>query len=254
MKKTILTLFLIVTGVAVAISQTTNNYVVKTVTQKDIVYLYMNPREYGLLSEIGKNALIKRETREINVKSVYVINGHNGELWQKEDDGMVTLVDSWDMDKAELVTAPNNKPTSGRSLQRPWFFNISGALGTAKSNDVSTINVYGYSRLGCYLLKGRWDMAINGLLGFTKTQNENKGSRISSFGLDTRVYILRGKAFNPYAGVGLAYSSNGGESSFTIPFSVGTSIPIKGKGCIDACYQYNKITKSTIIVGYTHMF
>ena len=253
MKKAILTLFLITTSVVAVMSQTTNNYVAHTVIHKDIVYLYMNPGEYGLLSEIGKNSLIKRETREINVKNVYVISGHNGELWQKED-GSVKMIDSWDMDKAETLLVSGKAPSTGRSLQRPWFFNISGAFGLVKSDGVSTINIYGYGRIGCYLLKGRWDLALNGLFGYSKIRGENEGTKSSSFGIDTRVYVLKGKAFNPFAGVGLAYSSSGGESSFTIPVSVGASIPIKGKGCIDVCYQYNKVTKSTIIVGYTHMF
>lgn len=253
MKKAILTLFLIATSVIAVMSQTTSDYVFRVVTHKDIVCIYMNPEEYGLLSEIGKNVLVKRETREISVKNVYVISGHNGELWQKED-GSVKMIDSWDMDKAEALSVSGNAPSTGRSLQRPWFFNISGAFGMVKSDGAFSINLYGYGRVGCYLLKGRWDIAVNGLLGYSTTKGSTGGIKSSSFGIDTRVYILKGKAINPFAGVGLAYSSSGGESSFTIPISAGASIPIKGKGCIDACYQYNKVTKSTIIVGYTHMF
>lgn len=236
-----------------AISQTTSNYVIRTEIHKGILYLYMDPVEYGRLSEIGKNTLIRTETREKDVKNVYVISGHTGELWQKTNE-LVKMVDSWDMDKAEALSVSGNPVSTGRSLQRPWFFNISGAWGFVKSGGSTTINIYGYGRLGCYLLKGRWDLALNGLLGYSKIRGENEGTKNSSFGIDSRVYILKGKAFNPFAGIGLAYSSSSGESSFTIPFSAGTSIPIKGNGCIDACYQYNKVTKSTIIVGYTHMF
>lgn len=253
MKKAILILFVMAISVTSSMSQTTNHYVIQTEPHDDIMYIYMDPIEYGRLSEIGKNALIKRETRENDVKNVYVISGHNRELWQKTN-GLVVMVDSWDMDTAESLLASGDSPSTGRSLQHPWFFNISGALGSVKSEGSSTISVYGYSRLGCYLFKGRWDLALNGLLGYSKIIGKNEGTKSSSFGIDTRVYILKGKVINPFAGVGLAYSSNGGESSLTIPVSAGASIPVSGKGCIDACYQYNKVTKSTIIVGFTHMF
>lgn len=253
MKKAILILLLVASCATAAMSQATSNYVIHSEIQKDILYLYMNPIEYGQLSDIGKNKIIERETRKNVVRSAYVIIGHKGELWQKTD-GAFVMVDSWDMDEAEALSVSSKKSSTGRSLERPWFFNISGAIGTIKSESSLLINIYGYGRVGCYLYKGRWDLAINGLFGYSKIRGEKEGSKSSSFGVDTRGYILKGKTVNPYAGVGLAYSSSGGESSVTIPISAGMSIPINGKGCIDACYQYNKVTRSTIIVGYTHMF
>lgn len=253
MKKVILILFVIAISVTSSMSQTTNHYVIQKESYNDIMCIYMDPVEYGRLSEIGKNALIKKETKEIEVKNVYVISGHKSELWQKTN-GSVVMVDSWDMDIAESLLTSGNTPTAGRSLQHPWFFNISGALGSVKSEGSSTFNIYGYGRLGCYLFKGRWDLAINGLLGYSTIKGREEGTSSSSFGIDTRVYILKGKAFNPFAGVGLAYSSSAGESSFTIPVSAGASIPVSGKGCIDVCYQYNKVTKSAFIVGFTRMF
>ena len=253
MKKAILTLFLIATCVISAMSQTVSNYVVHSEVQNDIMYLYMDPLEYERLSEIGKNTLVNRETKGNDVKSIYVISGHNGELWQNIN-GSVNMIDSWNMDKVEEFSVSGVASSTGRSLQRPWFFNISGALGSVKSDGAIAMNIYGCGRVGCYLLKGRWDLAVNGLLGYSKIRGSEEGFKSNSFGIDTRGYIMKGKAVNPFAGVGLAYSSSGGESSFTIPVSAGASIPIKGKGCVDACYQYNKITKSAIIVGYTHMF
>lgn len=234
-------------------SQTTDNYVVWVMEHKEIVYLYMNPLTYGQLSEIGKNALIERETKELNVKHIYVIIGHGGELWQKTND-MVKMIDSWDMDKPSLTLTPVHTSSKGRSLQHPWFFNISGAVGmNLPLEGKMSMNYNIYGRFGCYLLKGRWDLGLNLLLGYYKTAKESKGSFSNSISVDSRVYILKGKAVNPFAGLGLGYAFGSGQSSFTIPVSAGMSIPITKNGFIDLCYQYNNVTKSSFIIGYTYM-
>lgn len=257
MRKAILIMCLFVAALTSARSQTTDNYVVQIMEHKEIVYLYVNPLTYGQLSEIGKNTLIERETKELNVKHFYVINGHSGELWQKTN-GSVKLVDSWNMDKPSSTLTPVHTPSKSRSLQHPWFFNISGAFGMAvPKSSPTTITFSGYGRIGCYLLNDRWDLALNGLIGYNKivsiSDNINEDFFNGSIGVDTRGYVLKGKAVNPFVGMGLSYASSNGESSFTIPVSVGMSIPILGKSCLDVCYQYNKVTKSAIIVGYTYM-
>lgn len=236
-------------------SQTTNTYVAQFKEQENILYLYMNPPEYKWLSDISKVALINKEATKHDAQMVYVIYAYKGELWQKIN-GTMTMIDSWD--KESVTTLQDQKQNASiRSIQHPWFFNLSGALnhvdGGVTNDNPSRTFYNAYCRVGCYLLSGRWDFAINGNIGYSKTFNEIKGSYSNSIGVDSRVYILKGKSVNPFAGIGLAYASSGNDSSVTVPLTAGLSIPVKGKGCIEFCYQYNKVTKSAIIAGYTYM-
>lgn len=256
MKRVLLIFWMIVMSVISAMSQT-NNYVVQVEERESKVYVYTNPQEYVRLSDIGKTALLKKEASKYDVKTICVVCGNIVELWQL-DGNTLTKVDSWDKDS--VATLSGRQKTSAsyrRSLKHPWFFNFGGALNYNITDDVyttsSTLSYNAYGRLGFYLLKGRWDAAINCLIGYNKTKNDSKGSYSNSIGVDTRVYILRGKSINPFAGIGVAYAFGGGESSVTLPITAGLSIPVKGKGSIDFCYQYNKVTKSAFIVGYTYM-
>ena len=254
MKKVLLVLWLSISTVLNVMSQTSGNYVFYDEIHDNVLYLYMNPTEYSALSDTGKATLVKGEAKKHQVQTVYVICAYEGELWLMKN-GSMQKTDSWDKNTVSMLQG-NKKVASGRSLEHPWFFNISGAFDTPKSSLI-TFTVSGYGRIGCYLLNGRWDLALNCLIGYNKivsiTDNINEDIFNGSIGIDTRVNILKGKAVNPFAGLVLSYASSNGESSFTIPVSVGMSIPILGKSCLDVCYQYNKVTKSAIIVGYTYM-
>lgn len=236
-----------------AVSQTSGHCVIQTEKHDNILYLYMNPQEYGLLSDVNKTALIAQEAANHQVQTVYVISAYDGELWQMADNSM-TKIDSWNKETASLLPGAKNG-TSPRSLEHPWFLNFSGALsrrkdlGTGNSSQF-LFNTYG--RAGCYLYKGKWDLALNVMLGYQKNK-DSKGSFSGSIGVDSRVYFLKGKTVNPFAGIGLAYASSGGTSSFTLPISVGMSVPVRNKGCIDICYQYSKVTSSAFIAGFTYM-
>ena len=56
-----------------AMSQKPGQYVIYTEKHDNIVYLYMNPKEYRLLSDISKTALTEREAVKNQVQTVYVI-------------------------------------------------------------------------------------------------------------------------------------------------------------------------------------
>lgn len=254
MKRMILTILMIVMGVIEGASQT-NQFVNHVEKQGNTVYLYMNTQEFLKLTDESQKLIIKMTANQNDAKSVCVILGYEVELWQMEGDTL-SKIDEWD--KNVIKTLSNDKKTiSQRGRRFPWFFNISGSInyfsGSILSTEPSTLTYNAYGRVGCYLLKGRWDMALNLVIGYNKARGETKGSYSNSFGIDTRVYILKGKAINPFVGVGLAYATGREESSFTVPITAGLSIPVKGKGCIDLCYQYNRVTKSAFIVGYTFM-
>ena len=255
MKRILFIIWLSITPFLDLMSQSPGQYVIHSEKHNDMVYLYMNPQAYELLSDVNKTALIKKEAAQHQVQTVYVICGYEGELWQTTNDS-ATMIDSWDKETASYLPG-EGVTTSPRSLEHPWFFNISGALSRRKdigaTSSSSQLFFNAYARVGCYLYKGKWDLALNGLIGYNKASSDSKGSFSSSIGVDSRAYILSGKRVNPFAGIGLAYASNGGVSSFTIPISAGFSIPIKKKGCIDFCYQYSKVTNSVVIAGFTYM-
>ena len=254
MKRILLTLWLAVFSISSVMSQI-NHYVIEKIERDSITYLYMNPKEYERLDDIGKAALLKAAANQYQASSICVVSAHNTELWLL-DKGAMKMVDSWNKDSVKALSGNTKKQDNQkRSLQHPWFFNISGSISTdnifEEYQKTKTYNAYG--RIGCYLLGGRWDFALSGIIGYCKPSGQSKGYYNNSIGVDTRLYILKGKAVNPFAGVGVAYATNNGESSVTIPLSAGLSIPINGKGCIDFCYQYNKVTKSAFVFGYTHM-
>lgn len=256
MKKALLTIWLVVVSVASVMSQT-NHYIFHDEQQGNMVYLYMNSEKYWKLDDAGKMAVLKSGMNKYEVNIICVIDAHDVELWQMVDDTLI-LLDSWNKNSVKtLPSNKNKKEDQRRSLQHPWFFNLSGAINYSISDGLyvtsSTLSYNAYARLGCYLLKGRWDLALSGIIGYNKPSKDAIGTYSNSIGVDTRVYILKGKAINPFAGVGLAYAFGGSESSVTVPLTAGLSIPVKGKGCIDFCYQYNNVTKSAIIVGYTYM-
>lgn len=256
MKKAILIFGLVIISVISATSQT-NNCVIQVVEHKNHIYAYMDPQDYTSRSNNEKISLINNLAQQYNTTVVCVIYAHNSELWRSEH-GTMKKVDSWDLDSINNQSTPKKKENR-RSLQHPWFFNLScsfnyyvgGSVLNPTSTEYTTINAY--CRFGFFMLKGRWDLAVNGMVGFIKADEENPGNLSYTVGADTRVYILKGKIINPFLGIGVSYAfGENVEPSVTIPFSAGISIPISSEtGCFDISYQYNNVTKSMFMFGYT---
>ena len=217
---------------------------------ENMLYLYMDPLQYNKLSDTNKKNIIKTEADKNSVKSIYVISEHRGELWNIGYN-FVNMIDYWDMNNPSEGSNNNKDQGVRRSLKHPFFFNASGSLSS--SNNYLNINAYG--RYGFFLLKNRWDFALNCLIGYNKGigENKSKGNFNNSIGLDTRVYFpLKQIKIKPFAGLGMAYAFGGGNKSFTLPVSVGINFPIKD-GYIDICWQYDKVNKSMFVIGYTFM-
>ena len=253
MKKILLTLCLLLPTLF-ASAQINRQVVLYAEKNGNMLYLYMNPEEYSTLQDHKKSELISVEAEAQQVSTVYVINNHQGELWHEQSHGHFWMVDSWDKDQlSEMTTIKGLAQRPERSLKHPWFFNVSGALTTMK--EMYYLNLYG--RLGFFLMKGRWDFAMNTLLGYSKprgTETNTKGTFNNSIGFDTRVYFpIRPVNVNPFVGVGMSYAFGGGEKSVVFPVSAGVNIPL-WKGCFDACWQYDKLNKHVFVIGYTFMF
>lgn len=236
------------------VAQTKENPVVHVEKNGELLCVYMNSRDYDKLSELEKKSLVKSQANKYDATTIYVISSHRGELWQENSSGNMTIVDTWNKNAVPVLQDNNYKQMPTRSLEHPWFFNVSGALG------YNTPSIYFnlYGRYGFYLLKGKWDLAANCLIGYSKSirpsDSGTKGSFSNSIGVDTRWYFpLKKTNINPFAGLGISYAFGGGNKSFTIPISAGVNIPL-WKGCLDACWQYDKVNKSIFMVGYTFIF
>lgn len=248
MKRIFLTLWFVLSFLS-AVAQTNEKYVVHVEKNGNLLYVYMNPDEYDKLPDKDKKVLVKSEANNNNVTSVYVISAHHGELWQETTEGVINRVDSWDTNTVAMLPDNNFKQMPARSLKHPWFFNVSGALCFNSPNFY--FNLYG--RYGFFLRDGKWDLAANLLIGYNKSKG-SKGSFSNSIGVDSRMYFpMKRMNINPFVGVGMSFAFGGGNKSFVMPTSLGLNVPL-WKGCLDACWQYDKVNKNVLIIGYTFMF
>ena len=246
------------------IAQNNDKRIVYVEKYDSVLYLYVNPDKYNKMSENNKKEMIKSEADKHSVKMINVINHHKIELWRIYYND-INLVDMWDTNNIDCQMQQKSAETNVvRSLNHPWFFNVSGSIAFKDK----WFYANGYSRIGFYLLKGIWDLAVNYMIAYSKEMYNYddyevidchavyrplRSSSNSSFGVDTRVYFPFKKIrFNPFVGLGVSRSSASNNSAWTVPVSVGFSIPTK-KGCIDVNYQYDKVIEGTFVVGYTFM-
>lgn len=262
----ILSLFCLLIMATTALSQSNDARIVHSEKHNDMLYLYMKPDCYTKMSETEKRELVKSEANKNGVKLVNVFGVYKVELW-RVNSNKATKIDMWDKNDIVQSDKGDNHGTI-RSLKHPWFFNISGAISMKNHNihdAFSPESTYcsGYVRIGCYLLKGRWDLAINNILsyssteetvikeGMEKAEHKEEISFNGSFGVDTRVYFpIKSMKISPFVGVGLARSYGDGNKATTIPVSGGLCIMLK-RGSVEGCYQYEKTTKGIFIIGYT---
>ena len=238
-----------------AFSQTNDSCLIYAEKQDAMLYLYMNPKEYKKLSLEHKKELIKNEANKHSAVLVSVINGYEIELWRNTYNTIV-VVEKWD--KNNVNYKYDGKDVSDkniRNLKHPWFCNVSGSITFNNNNNTFYFSCYG--RVGFYLLKSRWDLAVNNTMTYSKevinygTDAELKKSFTGYFGIDSRVYFpIQSIKLSPFVGLGLARTYGKNNKSTSIPISLGLSKPTK-KGCWDVCYQYAKTTKGIFVVGYT---
>ena len=243
----------------------TDDCVAYAENRDNVMFLFVIPNKYDKMLEKDKIDLIRKEVGKEPIRIVNIISAHYVELWRIYFN-TITMVDSWNMDEiANKLQTESDDVTTIRNLKHPWFFNLSGSLAYY-DNDANMLHFNVYLRSGFYLLKSRWDLAVNYIYGYNKdvglhqhvegnhvVQDSPNDSSSSSFGIDTRVYFPFKKIrFNPFVGLGVSRSSTSDNSAWTVPVSVGFSIPTR-KGCFDVNYQYNKVVEGIFVVGYTFM-
>ena len=219
------------------------------ITDNGIISLYATGA-YNSLSSIRKNTIIEIILYRVSDDFIIVRYQYKSELWKKEmKSGQVKLIDNWDMNS---LIQSSNINDSQRTNSHPWFFYL-GAGGTYSDaiSDVNNLNVS--SRLGFFLLKNRWDLALSGT--YTGINNDETITFSANVGLMTKVYFpIRKFNISPYIGTGVSYITSLDDTSDDIvdtPVYIGISWII-GHGSLDIGYQYSSNDNNTMVtIGYT---
>jgi len=202
---------------------------------------------YNTLLPVKKNNIMRTVLSDRTEEFAIVRYQYKSELWKKETkNNRVTLIDGWDMNSImQKATLKTNS--------HPWFFYL-GAGGTYSDaiSDVNNLNVS--SRLGFFLLKNRWDLALSGT--YTNISDGNSGFiNSANVGLMTKVYFpIRKINISPYIGTGVSYITSlddTSNSTLDTPIYIGISWII-GHGSLDIGYQYSSnADNSMFTIGYT---
>jgi hypothetical protein len=208
--------------------------------------LYLDAKEsYFSMSTEMKISTMEAILSKWNENPIIVRYQYKREVWKKDNSGDVNLLDLWDLNTPYL-----QQPAGQRTLQttnvHPWFTYFGGS--SSFNSDYSSLYLNG--RIGCYLWKNIWDIAISGSIG-----NISK-DYISSIGLMSKVYYpmtMKEKyRISPYVGLGIMYNyqetNNQGTSSSSYPFYTGISWFV-GPGSFDVGFQFGQNFTTTI--GYT---
>jgi hypothetical protein len=175
------------------------------------------------------------------------------ELWKKDQfSNTVALLDSWDLNT--LYTPKTTLKTLQKTDVHPWFF----YFGLNSNFNEESLSIYLSSRLGFFLLKNRWDLALSysaGLYG----RYEDGATYNSDLGLMSKVYYpIRKYNISPYAGLGISYlwseyndgsyESYPATTNWDVPVYLGVSWWV-GSGSLDFGLQIGD--NSVFTVGYT---
>lgn len=221
--------------------------------------IFSNVEAYSTLTKEQKATIFGNLLSKYTGKTFIVRNGYERELWLVEVNiPTPKLIDRWNMNTADMKTY---SPVSvERSSNNPWFFYFGGEY--TSDLDINT-NAAVNSRIGFFLLKNVWDLALSGSIGIN--DNSEQSTAYGDVGLNTRVYFpMKGKNLSPYIGVGISwyssttsvYSSTDysfedyNSRSISYPLSVGVSWFI-GPGSLDIGFQYSKERGCSSSVGYT---
>jgi hypothetical protein len=116
------------------------------------------------------------------------------------------------------------------------------------------------ARIGFFLLKDRWDLALSETFGVFTSQANESGNFNEELGLLSKVYFpikIKKYKFSPYTGAGVSLVVDGDfdeqDTYFRTMFLAGVSYYV-GPGSLDIGMQYDKTSKFTMTVGYTFLF
>jgi hypothetical protein len=180
----------------------------------------------------------------------FVTYEYKRELWQRDTSGTAVLLDSWDLNI--LYTPRITLKTLQKTDVHPWFLQF--GLNSSFNEDLFNLNLTG--RIGFFLLKNRWDLALS--YSFRTNLTEFNDVTTSDLGLMSRVYFpIQKYNIAPYAGLGISYvwsetytdyADFSTTTSWHVPLYLGVSWFV-GPGSLDFGLQISSNTVFT--VGYT---
>jgi len=206
-----------------------------------------------------KNTIMELVLSKENDVLVTVAYRYKRELWEKNKlSNTVALLDSWDLN---ILYKPK---TTLKTLQKtdihPWFLYF--GMNSSFTSDGDAGSLYLSSRLGFFLLKNRWDLALSYSLGMSGAGESTTAN--SDLGLMSKVYFpIEKYNISPYAGLGISYLwslydevYNEITNKHEYPTSTLWQVPIYlgvnwyvGPGSLDFGFQISK--NSVFMIGYT---
>jgi hypothetical protein len=225
-----------------------NNYFESDSTSKTSVNLYAKPY-YINTSWQSKSFVIDNILSMRNRKVAYVSYGDKREIWGKDAAQTVKLLDTLDMNSRNLKDVVMG---SQKLIKHPWFFYFGG-----QSNfNSETFSLILSARVGFFLLKDRWDLALSGSFSGSDTNVTLESGILSKV-----YYPIKKYKISPYVGAGLSlvYTeyNNGVDytsDTYWAPTLLWGISWYVGPGSLDLGMQYGKISKFAMTVGYTFLF
>lgn len=221
------------------------------ITENGYLYL-MATKNYSLKSASEKIEIMDKIAVRWQNTLILVKYGTKSELWKwNEETKKSKFLDIWDLDEPVQVYV-GKQTTSGQA--HPWFFYIGGYESLDKA---SNANMSLNTRLGFFLLKNRWDMALSFSGGLSGNIDADAVTSQTDIGLMSRLYFpIQKLKISPNIGGELSMNTvhitDSEPSRTTIPsLLLGINWYI-GPGSLDVGVRIHK--GSTTMIGYTFMF
>jgi len=160
---------------------------------------------YSALTLIEKKEIMDVVTTRCNKSLVLVITGNKREMWSLDSRGEKSvLLDVWNTTTTKNIRLTTKNETEKTNLH-PWFF-YGGGLISYDSND--NLNLAINTRVGFFMLKDRWDLALTWSGGtYGSTDDDSGGNLTMSVGLMSKVYFpIKKIGLSPNVGAELSYN------------------------------------------------
>jgi len=190
-------------------------------------------------------------TRSWQQSLILIQYGTRRELWGfNNSSGKALKIDVWDLEKRPVTSGPVSAP-SGVS-QHPWFvyFGLQEQFDSNKN-----LNIGFSSRVGFFLLRDRWDLALSGSGFMSGNIEADNPTYQTSIGLMSKVYFPIVKyRISPNIGAEFSwnnYTISDTKNSSLSPFLITGINWYVGNGSFDLGIRTGK--QYIIMVGYTFM-
>jgi hypothetical protein len=250
MKKLIILIFSIL-NVVLSFSQTGNGddwqaYFDSVYVNESGIVNFIATEKYRTIENMRiKNALIYRALFAQKTRMAYVHYDKKNDFWIINRDERAQLLETIDLDKTEIVGFTDKR--SSQLIRNQWFLSFGGQ----SSLNENSLSVYENFRIGTFLMKNRWDIAISIMGGMSGSWDEPWLNY--NINLNTRYYQPIPKIhLSPYGGygIGLNYTESTDNISLEHIFMTGVSWAL-GPGSLDIGLQYGTSSKFMITLGYT---